>query len=288
MIRASVILCVRNGAGTIGSQLEALAAQDCPHQWELVVVDNGSSDETLQIVERWRGRIPRLRVVPAPQRTGLAYARNVGAAAAEGDVLAFCDADDVADSRWLAALLEGAQDADLVGGRLELEKLNAPLTRRWRAMSEDDSRCPSALGYLHYAVGANFAVRRGIYLTVGGCDESFLTCGDDVDLSWRIQRHGGSLLFCPDAVMHYRLRPDLRGFVRQRYRYGQIEGLLRRKFGDSVPPVRWGDRWPSYRSLLARIWHLAADEGRRGVWLGVAGYCAGRISGATRYRVVQY
>lgn len=288
MIDASVILCVRNGGRTIAAQLEALGAQECPHEWELVVVDNGSTDDTVEIVERRRHRIPRLRVVPALERAGLAYARNVGAAAAAGEVLAFCDADDVADPGWLAGLIAGAREADLVGGRLELELLNDPLTRHWRAMSEDDMRCPSALGYLHYAIGANFAARRSVYEAVGGCDEAFMTCGDDVDLSWRVQRQGGSLGFRQDAVMQYRLRPDLRGFVRQRYLYGRIEGLLRRKFGDAIPPVRWADRWPSYRSLLIRVWHLAADRRRRGVWLGVAGYCVGRLSGAVRYRVVQY
>jgi glycosyltransferase involved in cell wall biosynthesis len=288
VIDASVILCVRNGARTIAAQLEALAAQECPYEWELVVVDNGSTDETAEIVERWRGRIPALRVVPALERAGLAYARNVGAAAAAGEVLAFCDADDVADPGWLAGLIAGARQADLVGGRLELELLNDPMTRHWRAMSEDDLGRPSALGYLHYAIGANFAVRRSVYEEVGGADEAFVACGDDVDLSWRIQRHGGSLVFRSDAVMHYRLRPDLRGFVRQRYLYGEVEGLLRRRFAEAIPPVRWADRGPGYGSLLIRVWHLVADEGRRGVWLGVAGYCAGRIRGAFRYRVLQY
>ena len=288
MIDASVILCVRNGGRTIADQLEALATQDYTGDWELVVVDNGSTDDTVEIVERWRERIPRVRVVPAQERAGLAYARNVGASAAEGEVLAFCDADDVADPGWLAGLVAGTRGADLVGGRLELERLNDPLTRHWRAMSEDDTSSPSALGYLHYAIGANFAVRRAIYERVGGCDEAFLTCGDDVDLSWRIQRQGGSLAFRPDAVMHYRLRADLRGFVRQRYLYGRIEGLLRRKFGDAVPPVRWGDRSGTYRALLLYSWHLAADPEGRGIWLGAAGYCAGRIRGALRYRVRQY
>src|SRR5947209_1654663 len=155
---ASVILCVRNGAQTIAAQLEALTRQMCPCEWELLIVDNGSTDNTIEIVDQWRERIPALRVVPALERAGLAYARNVGAAAARGDVLAFCDADDVADSGWLAGLIAGARQADLVGGSLELEQLNDPMTRHWRAMTEDDMRQPSALDYLHYAMGANFAV----------------------------------------------------------------------------------------------------------------------------------
>lgn len=287
-MNVTVIVCVRNGASTIGAQLEALAAQSYIDEWELLVVDNGSTDNTRQVVSEWSAQLPNIKIVEATEKAGLAYSRNIGVAAATGDVLAFCDADDVADPGWLAGLVGGARDADLVAGRLELERLNDPVTRAWRAMSEDDLRQPYALGYLHYAMGANFAVRRTAYEAVGGCDEAFVTCGDDIDLSWRIQRTGGSLAFRPDAVMHYRLRPGLRPMMRQRYRYGRVHGLLRRRFGSAIPPPRWADRWPTYRSLMLRPWHVFADDMRRGIWLGTASYCAGRISGALKYRVVHY
>lgn len=288
MTDASVIVCVRNGASTIGDQLAALAGQQTSATWELVIVDNGSTDHTNEVVERWRSELPSLRIVPAVERTGLAYARNVGAAAAEGMMLAFCDADDIADPSWLAALLAGARDADLVGGRLDLELLNDEVTRYWRGMSIEDTSRPSAMGYLNYAVGANFAVRREAYEAVGGCDERFAICGDDIDLSWRIQEGGGSLAFREDAVMHYRLRADLRGLARQRYRYGQIDALLRRKFGSRIPPVRWRDRWPTYRYLVTRSWHLMTDSKRRGGWISSASYCAGRIVGSAKYGTLSY
>jgi glycosyltransferase involved in cell wall biosynthesis len=288
VIEASVILCVRDGAATIGAQLGALAAQECPCEWELLVVDNGSTDGTREIVAEWQAQIPNLRVVEALEKPGLGYARNVGAAAALGEVLAFCDADDVADRGWLAGLIAGAREADLVAGGLELELLNDPVTVKWRDWPMDDLQAgPHALGR-PYAMGASFAVRRSAYESVGGCDEVFVICGDDVDLSWRIMRQGGSIVFRPDAVMHYQLRSDLRGMVRQRYRYGEIHALLRRKFTDAVPPPRWAERWPTYRSLMLYCWHPLADRERRGVWLGTAGYCAGRIRGGVRYRVLQY
>lgn len=288
MIDASVILCVRNGASTIAAQLAALAAQECRRGWELVVVDNGSSDETPQIVRGWHGRVPGLRLVQAREQQGLAYARNVGAAVAAGQVLAFCDADDVADPGWLEALLAGAGTADIVGGRLELELLNNDRARYWRWISEQELWRSKALGYLHYAVGANFAVRRDAFEAAGGCDETFVSCSDDVDLSWRVQRMGGALTFREDAVMHYRLRADLGGLLRQQYLYGRTEALLRRKFGAQMPPPRWSEQWPIYRHLLTRSWHLLADPYRRGSWLSRAAYCAGRIAGAVKYRVVHY
>jgi glycosyltransferase involved in cell wall biosynthesis len=288
LTEASVIVCVRNGAATIGDQLAALSRQETSHTWEVVIVDNGCTDHTTQIVEQWRPRLSRLRVVPATERTGLAYARNVGAAAAEGQVLAFCDADDIADSGWLDALVAGTCHADLVGGQLELELLNDEVTRYWRGMSVEDTCRASAMGYLNYAVGANFAVRRATFEAVGGCDERFAVCGDDIDLSWRIQERGGSLVFREDAVMHYRLRADLRGLARQRFRYGQMDALLRRKFRPRVPPVRWTERWPTYRYLMTRSWHLLMDPKRRGGWIASASYCAGRIAGSFKYGTLSY
>jgi glycosyltransferase involved in cell wall biosynthesis len=280
----SVIVCVRNGETTIGGQLAALAALDYPDPWELVVVDNGSTDATREVVSQWRARLPQLRIVPANERPGLAYARNVGVAAATGQLLAFCDADDVADPRWLSELIAGARHADIVGGRLEVELLNTELARRWRGLLESDLSRPMVLDYLPYAVGANFAVHREAFERVGGCDEAFRFCGDDVDLSWRIQRGGGRLTFREEAIMHYRLRPDLSGLMRQRYRYGHAEGLLRTKFADAVAPTSWRESVWVDRYLLKRSWHLAGGGARRGSWLAMVSHRAGQLRGMARHR----
>lgn len=286
VIQMSVILCVRNGAATIAEQLAALAAQDHPGGWELVVVDNGSTDETVDVVRGWASRLPSVTVAPAGERAGLAYARNVGARAAQAPVFAFCDADDIADPGWLSALSAGAGEAEMVGGRLELDTLNDELARQWRPTSHEPLALPTALGYLPYAVGANFAIRAEAFQAVGGCDERFTACGDDLDLSWRIQRAGGSLAFSPEAVMHYRLRTDALDAMRQRYRYGQAEALLRRKFSDAIPPVAARARARSIVRLLGRSGELARGAGRRGAWLAEAGHLAGQLRGSARYRVL--
>jgi GT2 family glycosyltransferase len=285
VIRTSVILCVRNGAATIAEQLAALAAQNAAEDWELVVVDNGSTDATVEIVRRWEPRLPSVTIAPAGERAGLAYARNVGARAARGRVFAFCDADDVADPGWLGALSVGVGEAEMVGGRLELESLNSPLALHWRARPESLT-LPTALGYLTYAPGANFAIGADVFEAVGGCDERFTACGDDLDLSWRIQRAGGSLLFAPEAIMHYRLRPDVRGVMRQRYRYGQAEALLRQKFSDAIPPVVPRARARSLARLLRHSGELVRGAGSRGAWLAEAAHIAGQLRGSARYRVM--
>src|SRR5687767_10581339 len=110
---------VLDGEAHIGDQLAALAAQTYRGDWELVVVDNGCTDRSMDIVREWEPRLPSVTIVDATARRGLNRARNAGAAAARGDFLAFCDADDVATHGWLEAMAEGATGADMIGGRLE-------------------------------------------------------------------------------------------------------------------------------------------------------------------------
>lgn len=283
---ASVVLCVRNGGSLLRRQLDALAEQSA-EGWELIVVDNGSTDGSGQLAGSFIDRIPRLRVIGAHQRAGLSYARNVGAAVARGKVLAFCDADDVVSAGWLEALVRCIQTADLVCGRLRLTELNSTRAQYWRAMPDADCTFPTALGYRPYAVGANFAIRREVYLAVGGCDEDFVTCSDDVDLSWRVQAAGYSIEPCHDAVVDYQLRESMRTMARQKFNYGYAEAMLLRKHRE-VPRARFVERWPVYWYLVSRSFHLFSDTGRRGRWVSFAAYAAGRVRGGFRYRVFHF
>lgn len=282
----SVILCVRNAAATVAEQVAALSAQDHPSPWELVLVDNGSTDATVEAARgAWTHPSASFRVVRADERAGLAYARNVGVAAANGAAVAFCDGDDVADPGWVAALHRALQTAAVAGGHLEVDQLNAELPVYWRGGSPTRNGLPPAHGYLPHAIGANMAVRRDVYLGIGGCDEQFTICSDDVDLCWRLQEAGERLAFAPDAVMHYRLRPGLRDSLRQQWRYGVAEGALKRKYGvrmrrDSAAVFR-----TVWLTLLLRPDRLVRGHKLRGWWLNVAAYRLGRIAGARRYRV---
>jgi glycosyltransferase involved in cell wall biosynthesis len=87
-----VVIPIRNGEAYLDAQLAALAAQAYDGAWEVIAVDNGCTDRSIEIVESWREGLPALVVADARDRRGLNYARNRGAAAATGDFLAFCDA----------------------------------------------------------------------------------------------------------------------------------------------------------------------------------------------------
>lgn len=211
--RVSVILIVRNGEQVIGPQLQALAEQEGAPAFEVLVVDNGSTDGTADVVRRWIDGQPSApcgaRLVDASAKRGIPYARNCGAKASRGEVLAFCDADDVVAPNWVAAISSGLVSTGMVGGRTV-------------AMSPSGEPRPdvSVSGllptrYLPYAPGANFAVTRDCYFGAGGFDESLPPYGfDDVDFSFRVQDKGYRLTHLPDAVVRFSVTGNV-GSVRK-------------------------------------------------------------------------
>lgn len=280
----TVVIPCRNAVTTLPAQLAALARQDVTVPFEVVLADNGSTDGLSAAAASWGGSGLDLRVVDAGDVPGVAHARNVGLRAARGALVAVCDADDEVSPGWLRHLVAAAETAPLVGGRVETGSLNDAVRRAWRVGPPAD-RLPVKLGFLPYAVGCNVAVDRQAALDVGGWDESFVSGGDDVDFSWRLQLAGHALVAAPGAVVHYRYRTDLRGTMRQLRLYARCEAQLLRRFADagarpqqpspSVRDLRWlGRNLPS----------LVAGQARRGRWLGRLATVTGRVEGSLRYR----
>lgn len=219
-----MVLAVRNGMPEITQQLEALTDQELDVPWELVIADNGSSDTTLAEVARFEGRVPRLVVVDASARPGQQFARRCGVAAATGELVAFCDADDVVASGWLQALVDASRDFDAVGGAVELTTLNDDrliATRPGR--HESEARLPDCSPGTPYPVGANWAIWRSVYTEIDEPDRDLPpgVAAEDVETGCRLRRAGRSLGFAPRARVAYRLRatptetyPQLRGYGR--------------------------------------------------------------------------
>ena len=99
----SVIIPVRNGMPVLEEQLRALQAQRCDEPWEVVIADNGSTDDSLAFARDWASCHPNVVVVDASGLAGTSAARNAGVEVSHGEYLAFCDADDVVLAGWLHA-----------------------------------------------------------------------------------------------------------------------------------------------------------------------------------------
>ncbi len=288
-MRASVVIPVRNARSTLGQQLAALSDQNIEGPWEIIVVDNGSTDESCDVVAEWQRRLPNLRLVTEPT-PGAGAARNAGARAATSPCLLFCDADDVVSPSWARALIDALDWFDLVGGALDCELLNSPrlLTSRNPIQAQG---LQLALGHLPFASSANLGVRRVAFEAVGGFDTS-LSPVEDCDFSWRVQYASFPIGFSAAAVVHYRYRNSLGGLMRQMYAYERNNAALYAKHHQlgyvAAPPI---SRYKITAFLTLRMIVGLPDllHGRaRWRYLGRAARCAGALAGIVKYRILPF
>jgi glycosyltransferase involved in cell wall biosynthesis len=280
----SVVIPVLNAERWIADQLRALAAQTYDGPWEVVVVDNGCSDASVPIALSFREALPELRVARAHGRRSLNHARNAGAAAARGELLAFCDADDVVDPGWLEALVAAARGADIVGGTFDLESLNPPLQQAWRP---DDplTELPVEHGFLPYVAGGNCAIWTDVARELGW-DEEFDFGSSETEFCWRAQLASHTMAFAPGAVVQLRYRRSLGELARQYYSYGHSAPRLYRRFAgegmtrDNRQALRW------WRWLAGHARFLTHSPERRGNWIRIAAFRLGRIGGSIRARTL--
>ena len=281
----SVIIPVLNGEAHIGEQLAALASQTYRGRWELVVADNGCDDRTMTIVGAWQDRLPHVTIADATAKRGINRARNAGAAAARGDFLAFCDADDVVAAGWLEAMALAAPDAHLVGGRNEWESLNSSAVIAWRP-SGPMTDLMRDHDFLRYAPGGNLGVWAAV-AREAGWDERFEFGGSDQAFAWRVQLAGYRLAFAPDAVVQLRFKDSIRATARQFYRYGRSGAQIHRAFRDAgIPRSDNRAALGRWRQLTVQLPDLWASRERRGCWVRMAAFRLGRLVGSVRARAL--
>jgi glycosyltransferase involved in cell wall biosynthesis len=219
-MKISVILPCFNGADTIGVQLEALTRQHWD-DWEVLVVNNGSTDHSMEIVRAYRDRLPKLRIVeahvPGTARLGVTHSYSVGFAAAYGDAFVLCEADDEVGDGWLQTLGNALERHEFVAAALEYERLNSPdvvPTGHCQQTAENGLSNASPPLYLPFASGCSLGLRRSVYQTLGDPDPTCAATWDQ-DYCYRAHHAGIALEFVPAAVVHYRLRTTLRGAYKQ-------------------------------------------------------------------------
>jgi O-antigen biosynthesis protein len=220
--KVSVVVCAYNAERTIDACLASLAVLNYP-DYEVVVVNDGSRDRTLEIAETH----PHCRIISQPNK-GLSVARNVGAEAATGDIVAYTDSDCVADPDWLTYLVAKMEASGLAacGGP------NFP--------PPEDSLVPAAVavapgGPTHvllsdevaeHIAGCNMAFRREALLGLGGFDPVYRAAGDDVDICWRFQDAGFVIGFSPAAIVWHFRRNTVKAYCNQQRGYGKAEALV--------------------------------------------------------------
>jgi cellulose synthase/poly-beta-1,6-N-acetylglucosamine synthase-like glycosyltransferase len=270
----SVVVPARDAAATLGHQLRAIAAQQVGVAFEVIVVDDHSSDQTLQLGARHAAGCPNVRVERLDCGAGANAARNFGAGLARGELLVFVDADDQVAPGWLAAMTFAGRSSDLVGGRVEHLRLNDPVVARWRPWNQNDG-LPVAVGHLPYVMSCNLAITRHAWERLGGFDADWTGGGTEIELAWRAQAAGLRLAFAPDAVVHYRHRTGLRSMAKQSWRWGRADARLQHRFGLNGAPAT-ALRAPA--SLAAQVAASPFSPVARGQAVRMASHAAGWTS----------
>lgn len=222
-----MIVPARDVVGTLGDTLAGLAALELPPgvEMELLVVDNGSRDATAEIAAAAGARVLR-----RPRGAGPGAARNDGAAAARGDVLAFLDADCMPTRSWLAAALAALErGADLVQGPVAPDPVQ-PFAPWDRSL------------WVHGPTGlfesANLVVTREAFARAGGFPPGLedpargAPFGEDALFGWAARRAGARTAWAPDARVHHAVFPRTpRRFVADKARLALFPRLVAREPG---------------------------------------------------------
>jgi glycosyltransferase involved in cell wall biosynthesis len=245
--KVSIVVCSYNGARTLRDCMISLQDLNYP-DYEIILVDDGSKDNTQPIMQEF----PAVQNIRQKNR-GLSVARNVGIAAATGDVVAFTDSDCMADRDWLYFLVHTLLSSDFaaVGG----PNISPPATDWIQATVGAAPGGPSHVlltdTIAEHVPGCNMAYHKWALEMIGGFDPEYRKAGDDVDVCWRIMQLGYQIGFSPSAVVwHYR-RFEVKTYFSQQTGYGEAEAMLRYKhlqyFGPTGSAIWHGNVYSQVR-----------------------------------------
>jgi glycosyltransferase involved in cell wall biosynthesis len=241
-LAASVIIPALNAERTLPDLLAALKSQRGAGGFEIIVVDNGSTDRTVEIA-----RGTGVKVLHQPVR-GPSAARNLGLAQAQAEIVVFTDADTIPTQRWLASLLSAFADSQTIQATGPIFGWQ-PVTGAERFASarkvfdcENTARHPRH----PFAHGMNLAVRRSIAMDIGGWDET-MGSGEDVDFSLRLRKkYGSTICFVDQAILFHKHRSSDEALWKQARWHGTGYALVQRRHPEALP-------WPAWRFAAVRI-----------------------------------
>lgn len=283
-MRLSIIIPCYNSADTLIELLKSLERQECSYPCEIIIVDNGSTDNTFETALGFSDKFKNFKVVVADENKGCGYARNKGVKCSSGDCLLFCDSDDVVGKNWLATMAAAFLKYDFIACRWEIEKLNDESVVRSRGKGQTEGLMDFAIvKYLPYASGGTLGIKRSIHEKIGGFDESDIL--EDIDYCWRVQFTGTDLHFITDAVMHMRYRCNMWETFKQSKNWASYNVLLYKKYlNKGMPEYTHKQSLVILYRFLKKLYYLFSPKYRQS-YIWKAGKIFGSILGSFKYHI---
>lgn len=222
----SVIIPTFNGSSRIGYCLDALIQHTAGRSVEILVVNDGSTDDTAVVVQGYSG----VRLI-TQANAGPAAARNRGALSTCGTILLFTDDDCVPTPNWLDAMLEPFENPEVVGAKGVYRTRQKSLVARFVQIEyEDKYRLMARLPDIDFIDTYSAAFRRDRFLEMAGYDTSFpLACAEDVELSYRMSARGWKMKFAPNAIVCHTHPDTLSKYLKKKYKFAFWRVLAVRK-----------------------------------------------------------
>lgn len=254
----SLAVCTRNGGARLRENLPSFE-NIADENFELIVIDDGSSDSTREVVAAFQERTSLSVHLHSQEPSGLSAARNHAARVATGEFIVYIDDDARPNPLWLHYLREAFSNnhkAAAAGGPnlppTPASRQNAIVT----ACTGNASHILFTDTTAEHLPGCNFALRRQVLLDLGGFDVRYHAAGDDVDLCWRLLDAGYELAFHPAACVFHDRRATVKSFLRQQSGYGEAEALLFEKH-----PARFGGNGIRWQGFIYSGAALSPDSG---------------------------
>ena len=276
-----VVVPTFNASSFIADQLQALVHQETSIDWHLVIVDAGSSDDTIAVVTDILNRSAiRWRLVRLDQPAGVNAGLNEGIRATGSGTILIAEHDDIAGFGWISSLVAHLERWSLVGTPEELARLNSRAVINSRRRYPEDVRIRIPI-----ANTTGMGLRRELWDALGGFDETYRYGGNDLEFCFRAYQSGQPVHIVDDAVMHYRLRSECSAAYRQGRAYGLSFVRLYEQFGP-VYVERRQIRTAAKEVLRLGWWALRAlrDKDYRLLVAYRGGLQIGQLEGSLRRR----
>lgn len=232
-LEVSIIVPIYNSEKTIGKTIKSLLNQNYPkNKYEIILVDDGSTDGTVEVVKKFKG----VKLI-LQKHAGPAIARNRGARHSKGKMILFTDADCIANRNWVESITKPFEDKKIVGVAGTYKAANKRKIMPRFISYEIEDRHNSMKGKYNIDFVGTFsaAYRRDVFVKFGGFDENFnRASGEDTDLSFKISKAGGRIVLVPDAYVYHHHTESLMTMLKKKFWMGYWRIFLYRKHKDKL------------------------------------------------------